>query len=239
MRVPKIISTDSNDAIREDVYKIGYFDTITMGSENWQHDEAELNKRIKYIEKLVRSSYEYKELIKFLKEEIDMNKCAFFPDLNREDGITLEIHHAPFTLYDITAIILNETRVNDANMSPFAVADKVMQAHFNGLVGLIPLSYTVHKLVHNGDVFIPLTHVHGNVKRFYELYSAYMTEDQLSVLERNVRETNLLNAENYHPTVLERRYTYLEIDGFKIPQLIASTELEVVETATELSLDNL
>ena len=129
MRIPKIVSTDSKDIVREDTYNIGYFDKIKMVEEAWKQDETEMNKYIKRIEKMVRSSYEYRDYIKFLKDEIDMNKCAFFPNLSRED-VSLEIHHAPFTLYDITAIVLNETRINDINATTFDVANKVMKLHF-------------------------------------------------------------------------------------------------------------
>ena len=203
-------------------------------------DETEMNKYIKRIEKMVRSSYEYRDYIKFLKDEIDMNKCAFFPNLSRED-VSLEIHHAPFTLYDITAIVLNETRINDINATTFDVANKVMKLHYEGMVGLIPLSLTVHQLVHNGDVFIPLDYVHGDIKGFYNKYKNYMTSEQLEVLSKNIHETNLLNKEKYNPTVLERRYTYLEVEGLdNLPKPIVLTEQEIELSKEELeSLDNM
>ena len=240
MRLPKIISTENNDIVREDTYKIGYFDKIKMETEAWKQDEKELDKYIKRIEKMVRNSYEYREYIKFLKEEIDMNQCAFFPKLSRED-ISLEIHHAPFTLYDITAIVLNETRINDCNATIFDVANKVMKLHYEGMIGLIPLSLTVHQLVHNGDVFIPLDYVHGDIKGFYNKYKNYMTSEQLEVLSKNIHETNLLNKEKYNPTVLERRYTYLEVEGLdNLPKPIILTEQEIELSKEELeSLDNM
>lgn len=241
MRIPKIISTNSADVIREDTYHLGYFDKISMISENWKQDDSELNKYIKKIEKIVRSSYEYREYTKFLKEEIDMNQCAFLPGLNRED-ISLEIHHAPFTLYDITAIILNEARINHpGEITPFLIAERVMKAHFDGLVGLIPLSLTVHQLVHNGDVFVPLDYVHGDVKGFYNKYREYMTEEQREVLAKNVHETTLLNKEKYAPSVLERRYTYIDVDGIELPKPIEveKEELADINLDEEISLEDI
>ena len=238
MRIPKIVSTDSKDIVREDTYNIGYFDKIKMVEEAWKQDETEMNKYIKRIEKMVRSSYEYRDYIKFLKDEIDMNKCAFFPNLSRED-VSLEIHHAPFTLYDITAIVLNETRINDINATTFDVANKVMKLHYEGMVGLIPLSITVHQLVHNGDIFIPIDNVHGDVKGFYEKYKNYMTSDQLDLLKRNVHETNLLNKEKYNPTVLERRYTYIDVQGMEYPKPINRDQLIEIGKEDEISLDDM
>ena len=87
-------------------------------------------------EKIVRNSYEYREYVKFLKEEIDMNECSFFKGLTRDD-VRIEIHHAPFTLYDITAIMVNEARINAVNPTAFSIAESVMKLHFEGLVGLI------------------------------------------------------------------------------------------------------
>ena len=55
MRLPKIISTENNDIVREDTYKIGYFDKIKMETETWKQDEKELDKYIKRIEKMVRN----------------------------------------------------------------------------------------------------------------------------------------------------------------------------------------
>ena len=238
MRIPKIISTNSADVIREDTYHLGYFDTVSMISESWKQDDSELNKYIKRIEKIVRSSYEYREYIKFLKDEIDMNQCAFLPSLSRDD-VSLEIHHAPFTLYDITAIILNEARINYAGeITPFLIAERVMKAHFDGLVGLIPLSLTVHQLVHNGDIFIPLDYVHGDVKGFYNKYKDYLTQEQKEILAKNIHETLTLNKEKYNPTVLERRYTYLEVDGVEFPkQFEQSTEENLNDE--EITLENI
>lgn len=241
MRIPKIVSTNSADVVREDTYKLGYFDEISMISETWKQDEKELDKYIKKIERIVRGSYEYKEYVKFLKDEIDMNQCAFLPKLSRED-VSLEIHHAPFTLYDITAIILNEARINYAGeITPFLIAERVMKAHFDGLVGLIPLSITVHQLVHKGDIFVPLDYVHGDIKGFYTKYKDYLTEDQKNVLAKNVQETSLLNKEKYSPTVLERRYTYLEVDGMEFvkPIEIEQEDLQNVDLDEAIGLEDI
>ena len=237
MRLPKKISTDSSDVIREDKYTIGHFAKPSMVNEAWMSDEKELDKFIKKIEKIVRSSYEYREYIQFLKDELDMNQCAFFPKISRDD-ISIEIHHSPFTLYDITAIMVNEARINSVNPNAFQIAENVMKLHFEGLVGLIPLAKTVHDLVHTGDVFIPLDHVHGNIKGFYDKYYGYMTSEQLELLERIVHETTLLNTEKYNPTILERRYTYLSVEGMSLPKKICKDE-EKIETIIEEPKDPL
>lgn len=226
MRIPKIISNDSSDFVKEETIKIGYFQEINMEDNSWQEDEKSFTKAIKKIEKFVRSSTEYREYIRFLKEEIDMNQCAFFKGITREDA-SLEIHHSPLTLYDITTILFNYVHTNNISCTPFDVAEKVMEAHFEGLVGLIPLTYTVHELVHNGDIFIPVNYVYGDVKGFYEKYKDYFTQEQKDLLKQNIEETNKLNLERYNPSVLERKYTYLEVDGMELPKAINIEEEQI------------
>lgn len=226
MRIPKIVTIEKSDIIREDNLKIGHFTKINMVDESWKEDELSYEKMIKKIEKVVRNSYEYREYVKFLKEEIDMNECSFFKGLTRDD-VRIEIHHAPFTLYDITSIVFYYMQVNNFHYSVLDVAEEVMKLHYEGMVGLIPLSLTVHDLVHEGDVFIPVDCVYGNVSGFVKKYKNYMTEDQKNLLLKNIEETNKLNNEKYNPSILERRYTYIEVDGMELPKKIKVEKDEI------------
>jgi hypothetical protein len=218
MRVPKITSRNIEDASEQTV-KINFYITPKMEDNSWREDEKSLDKTIKRIEKFVRGSIEYREYVNFLKEEIDMNQCAFFPKLTRED-VSLEIHHSPLTLYDITSIIFNHMQIHDVNPTVFDVADEVMKVHYEGLVGLIPLTYTAHELVHSGDIFVPVDKVYGNVKAFYNKYKDGFTTDHKELLKENIRVTKQLNNENYSPSVLERKFTYLDVEGIEFPRKI-------------------
>ena len=220
MRVPRIVTVDKSDIIREDTIKIGHYTKVNMVDESWKEDEISYDKMIKKIEQIVRNSFEYREYIKFLKEEMDMNQCSFFKNVTREDA-RIEIHHTPFTLYDITSIVFYYMQVNNFNLTIFDIAEEVMKLHYENMVGLFPLSLTAHELVHNGDIFIPIDHVYGNVSKFVDKYKEYMTEEQKELLQKNIDETNKLNIETYNPSVLERRYTYLEIEGVKFPKKIS------------------
>jgi hypothetical protein len=218
MRIPKI-SSRNIDEIKEETVKINFFIKPDMKNESWREDEKSLDRLIKTIERYVRSSVEYREYTSFLKEEVDMNQCAFFPKLIRED-VGIEIHHSPLTLYDITSIIFNYMQINEVDPTPFGIADEVMKVHYEGLVGLIPLTNTVHELVHSGDVFIPVDKVYGNVKTFYNRYKDGFTDDHKELLKENIRVTKQLNNESYSPAVLERKFTYLEVEGVELPQKI-------------------
>jgi hypothetical protein len=63
-----------------------------------------------------------------------------------------------------------------------AVAHEVLFCHYNLMVGLIPLSETVHEMVHNLYLFIPLDKLFGYYKLFIEAYYEYIPEEILNKL---------------------------------------------------------
>jgi hypothetical protein len=70
-------------------------------------DKAKV-KFIQQIEKIVRSSLEYKEMVEFLKENADFSNCKFYVNITGSKKIKIEIHHTPFTLFDIVSIALDK-----------------------------------------------------------------------------------------------------------------------------------
>lgn len=176
---------------------------------------------IKYIEKLVRKSWEYKKMIDFLKEKIDMNYCAFFKNVNRNiHGIMIEIHHEPFTLYDVCEIVIKEYMDEGYPLDIPNIAEDVLLLHYYGLVCLIPLSKTVHELVHAGEIFIPIDYVFGNIEGFFKKYRKYMTENQKEILAKSIKLSKQLA--NGIPKVLQKKFIYLDVDGMVLPAKIKS-----------------
>lgn len=177
-------------------------------------------KFIKTVERVVRSSQEYKFYIAFLKKEIDMTSCSFFTGIDSKEAkkVSIEIHHEPFTLFDITQVVLEKWMAEGKTPNPIQIAEEVMKLHYQGKVGLIPLSVTVHKLLHNGKVFIPLQNVYGNYIAFLEEYSEYMPQDLQEILE--LKLTMSKDAMNQDMSILEKKYVYLEVDGMSFPHII-------------------
>ena len=166
-----------NEYIRDSY--IGLFSDIV-------DDSDKFSKYIKYIEKLVRRSFEYKYYIFTLKNDFDLTKCKFFRNIDiDETNVGLEFHHYPFTLYDIVFIVINdkleELKSNYGNyetlysqiFDPFYIANEVVELHFKNIIGLVPLTLTVHELVHTGQIFIPLNkdYVFGDYKAFIKKYN--------------------------------------------------------------------
>ena len=173
----------------------------------WDLDDTkERVKFIKAVEREVRRSFEYKEFIFSLKD-IGMDQCAFIK-VDPELKVKVEIHHYPFTLYDVAEIVLKKREYYGESLDVEMVAKEVCMLHYKILVGLIPLSKTVHQLFHDGKLFIPVHNVFGRWDVFAELYKDFCTEQQLDTLRRielySQEQSELINTDilNMNPITI-------------------------------------
>lgn len=214
MRLPKIENYKNDQMIvRHKIQELPHIErNIVLMSEK---DKIKL---IKTIERIVRSSQEYKHFIAFLRKEVDMTMCSFFNNISNKDSkkVSIEIHHEPFTLFDITQIVLEKWIAENKKINPILIAEEVMKLHYQNKVGLIPLSITVHELVHSGKLFIPLQNVYGDFISFFEEYEPYISNDLKDILQIKLKMSKEL--ENMDMSILEKKYVYLEIDGMTFPQ---------------------
>jgi hypothetical protein len=138
-------------------------------------------KTIKYLETCVRSSYEYRSYIEYLKSDLDITKIALMPQIDIKDiKVSLEFHHYPLTLYEIADIITNEMLKKagpNGKISLFDVMEEITKEHYEGLVGLVPLTSTLHEMAHSQSLVIPFDCVYGNVDKFYIQHKDYMVPE--------------------------------------------------------------
>lgn len=216
MRLPKI----QNYTNEKDIEVVKLKDIEEVSRDIVLLSEKERVKFIKTTERIVRSSQEYKDYIYYLRKEIDMTQCSFFNNVNNKDyrKISIEIHHEPFTLFDITQTVLNKFLLTGLPINYFKISEEVMKLHYQGRVGLVPLSSTVHQLVGEGKLFIPLQNVYGDFISFLEEYDQFIPDDTKSVLEIKLKMSK--EVEKPDMSILEKKYIYLEVDGFSLPQLI-------------------
>lgn len=216
MRLPKIENYENNQNIEvvklKDVEKISR-DILLLS-------EKERTKFIKTVERIVRTSQEYKDYIYYLRNEIDMTQCTFFNNVNTKERkkISIEIHHEPFTLFDITQTVLNKYLLTGLQINYLKIAEEVMKIHYQGRVGLVPLSSTVHQLVGEGKLFIPLQNVYGDFIEFLEEYEQFIPEDVKSILEVKLKMSKEIDTPDM--SILKKKYIYLDVDGFSFPQPI-------------------
>ena len=215
MKVPKINKYENTDLFE----KVKITDIPPIKREYNIMNDKDRIRLIKSVESIVRRSTEYKQYIKFLKDEIDMTECTFFSNVSNKNSnrISIEIHHEPFTLFDIVDIIVERFIIEDEELNPLLIADEVMGLHYKNMVGLIPLSGTVHQLVHDGKLFIPLQNVFGDYLLFLEKYSEYIPDHINEMLEVKIRMSKEVTLDT---SILNKKFVYLEVDGFTLPQVI-------------------
>lgn len=215
MKIPKIENYD-NTKSKYELMQITKVNPVTTNFDI--HSDKEMMKLIRTVEGLVRKSLEYKQYIKFLKTEIDMNECSFFQNINNKERsrVSIEIHHEPFTLFDITKIVIDRFVENDIPLNPLMIAEEVMELHYKNMVGLIPLSTTVHQLVHDGKICIPLQSVYGDYIMFLKEYN--LSDDMKDMLKRKVQVSK--EVASLDTSILNVKYVYLNVEGFNFPQLI-------------------
>lgn len=184
------------------------------------NDEKSFKKYMQTVERVVRSSFEYRVYINYLREYMDMNQCAFYQNVNNTDTVKvrIEIHHEPLSLYDICLIVYNKRVSFNEPLDEEYVAKEVMYLHYNLMVGLIPLAETVHQLVHAQYLFVPTTAVLGKYREFVERYKPYMLPEQLEVLEHIEEATQVYDSDDAK-TVLAKNYIYVDMSGaYQLPK---------------------
>ncbi len=146
-------------------------------------------RQIRALEQMIRQSLEYKNFVKYLKQELNLSKCVFLPGVDQTDerikqGVTIELHHYPFTLFDITdTIVKREKALGFYPIDRFKVANLITLLHYQLKIGLVPLSTTAHELAHAGKLFIHLDQVHGDYNAFLKEFYPYISDELKETLE--------------------------------------------------------
>lgn len=184
-------------------------------------DEKDFKKYITDIEKDIRRSIEYRIYISYLRDNMQMNKCAYLSGITNEEtyGIKIEIHHYPFSLYDVVTIVVRKRMYYGENMSVRMVAKEAMKLHYQLLIGLIPLSETVHELAHSGKLFIPSDKVMGRYNVFIDYYKPFCDPDQLETIDRIEKYSEEQRSSILDTTILNQNRINYEIKSqeFMLP----------------------
>jgi len=159
------VDKDENLSIgksKDDIFASSYYTTSI-------YDAKEFKRFVKKVESIVRQSQPYREYLSILKEDYQLDFCAVMGKVD-DDMASIEFHHYPFSLYDIVTIVLKKRLNNKEKVSTLLVAQEVMDLHFQHMVGVVPLSITSHELAHQGDLFINLKQIFGNISKFVKSY---------------------------------------------------------------------
>lgn len=192
---------------------------------------------VKRMEKTVRGSMEYGDYIQFLRQNVEMDTCAFFKGVSKKTNkkIKIEVHHAPLTLYDVCKLILDKAVDTGEEINVLQLARTAMEIHYKNRIGLIPLSKTLHEVVHKSDkLVIPMYMIYGDFLSFMEEYNDYIElEENKGIrkkIEKLVADTKSVKEDTFD--VLEAKFTYIMVDGFEMLTKIEDSG-EVKEAAKE------
>jgi hypothetical protein len=172
------------------------------------------------VEREVRGSIEYKRLIKFLKDNMGLNESPFQENITSRDGnrISMELHHTPFTLFDISLIVFNKRLYYNESLELEAVAKEVTKLHYYLVVGLVSLSKTEHELVHKSYLFVPCNKVMGNYGKFIDYYHKFMTPEQLELIDRIEQYSQTYN-ESQNEVILQNNLITLDTsNAYELPK---------------------
>ena len=182
-------------------------------------NEKDFKKYIDDIERMVRSSREYREAVQYMRKFINMNTSLFFKNINNIETakIKIELHHHPFTLYDIVITVFNKRSRLQESLDIELVAKEVAYLHYFLVIGLVPLSRTEHKLVHNQALFIPLELdgkpiVLGDYNKFVEMYERDIPEDTM-IRFNTYKELTKNYNQAINTEILKISPTYLQLPG--------------------------
>lgn len=184
-------------------------------------NEKQQEKFIKSIEAIVRTSLEYRSYIKYLKTEALLKKCTILDKLPEEilKSISIEMHHFPFTLYDLVQIILVKHLKNNTGFTRLSIANEVMDSHYLNEVGIVPLSVTMHQLAHSDTRILSKKNIFGKYKKFIDKYGIYASEEQ---------KNKIVKLEKISDTLVSNMINnYLEVDK-ELYKDLDSTDLDKV-----------
>lgn len=160
---------------------------------------------IKAVESLVRRHPDYKKYIKYLREEIGLNRCQVLGNIESEDekaNVKIEMHHGPIlTLFDLSAIITDWALFNKKKITTYSIADILLEEHFNNNIQVVMLSTTIHEQVHEGNVWLNINQAFGDLNTFLEKYQDGLDATHITKINNYIIKS--LENESYHNGVLE------------------------------------
>ena len=161
------------------------------------YDEKEVKKFIKNVETLIRRSREYNAYIELLRtNHTQLNHDNILHNITTSDA-DLEFHHYPFTLYEIVEICMNQHILAGTNFTTFSIAKEVMDLHYANIIGLVPLSKTMHELAHDNAIFISTDQVFGNYKKFMKDYNNAISAEKKVKIQDIEAKTKANNPSDF------------------------------------------
>lgn len=180
-------------------------------------------KYINAVKALVRKTPEYRQYIEFLKKHRGLHRSHVLPAASIGNGkkYSIEIHHEPFSLFEIIDIVLTKRETLGESTGLLHVAEEVLELHYDGKVGLVPLDITTHELCEKGKLFIPLQDIYQRYDLFFDEYDAIceIPEKIKNMLELKIELSEKIESGLVMTDMINPEFTYLEINGQMYPEV--------------------
>lgn len=184
-------STEDENQVIVDSPNIAY--SLPMGIS--KNVDYKFYKRfIQNVERQVRGNTDYKAYLENLRDMDFFRQDVFMNNLN-SDLVEIQLHHFPFTLYNISDYVCQKFFEDNEYVSTFMVSNEVIKLHLNDLVGLVPLSTTMHEIEHLQNLPIMERQIFGNWKYIEENYNISDYDKEKIKRLRERRSLNLLQNE--------------------------------------------
>lgn len=173
-----------------------FYDTVDL------EDDKTRTRFIKDIERIIRTSLEYRNFIKYLKTDAMLNYCTIMNKLPSEiqNSIKIEFHHHPITLYDIVDTKIKKyfdnNKEGELKVTRLIIANEVMLEHYLGLIGLIPLTISMHQLAHAGQNILKPKDVVGNYTEWIKQNALHIDHHILKRVEEFINLPEEVVVEN-------------------------------------------
>lgn len=204
-------------------------------------DDKDYKLFISDIEKDVRKSIEYRKFIAYVRDYMNMNKCAFLQNVSNDEtfDIKIEIHHYPFSLHDIVEIVVAKRKYYNECMKLRMVSKEVMILHYKLIVGLISLSETVHEVSHSSRLFIPVDRVMGRYKLFVDYYRPFIDPRLLEVLDRIEKYTEEKQSKILNTNIIEQNIVTYDItdSNYRLPDM-GNINIAMIEQINNIRNNN-
>lgn len=150
--------------------------------------ESHLNYFIQDIEKVIRTSREYRAWIYLMKAKHEQSKDVFTGYDSYEYALSLEIHHVIF-LYDIvytTGMQMLSTLDDSESYTTFQIADQVIRDHFEGIIPIVPMLKSYHEMYHEGLRQFKKEDIFGKYEIWLDKYKEFISEYKMKEFRSNL-----------------------------------------------------
>lgn len=202
----------------------------------YMSDENEVE-FIKYFEKEIRDSFEYKFLIDLFKNVLNIKECVFFKEFSIDNNMRLEFHHHPFTLFDYTqAVVRRQMEQHHGWILENDVERETTMLHYKLMVGLVPLDPTAHAQVHDGKLDIHPDLIIGNYEKFFKEYNRWIPETT-KLKYQIYKETYPKNSELVYPENFKYKPTIIKASNKRLITVEKINQILIADKMSNINND--